>query len=200
MRSESSILLFSRAQILATHLYRIIVIDPQIEVKDPSILRENIRNGATQDNFRHSMVPVLLGIQAADGRLPSAIGGRHITQSKDVWLLQGERTLSIGKGICTDHAAAAAFEFLKIVNSFHCEAKTEIISYTKHAFVVVNRGAGVRCPDQWGDDAFVIDIWFQNHFVPNFFNGVYWVQDCTHPMSMKLRKHAHRLRVEVTLS
>jgi hypothetical protein len=195
MPSESALHLFERSQEIAAELYRITVTDPWYQ-KGGNI------EVASVESQTHSMSSVLAGIKGIGPRdagvSVTALGGRAITQSRDSWILQGRRTLASGKGICTDCAAAAAVEFLTLVESTDFEAKVEIISSTTHAFVVVNRNGDVRTPVAWGDDAFVLDVWYQNQFPKDAVKGAFWANSHDHPVATFIRQNAYRLRVDVT--
>src|SRR5262245_57600123 len=110
MPSQSAKILMQRATVMAANLYRITITDAWIRDQGGNI------EVASQESQRHSMNAVLQGIRGI-GRARGAGAGilrkRHIPQpDPEVWLKQGRNTLALGKGICTDCAAAAAVRFL----------------------------------------------------------------------------------------
>jgi len=193
-RTQSAVALFRRAQTIAANLYRITVTDAWYPDQGGNI------EVASEDSQRHSMASVLSGISAlkSGGGAIKVLRGQYVNQSKESWLAQGRSTLGKGKGVCTDCAAAAAVKFLEFLEPSPYEAKVEIISSTTHAFVVVNRTGAVRSPEAWGDDCFVIDVWYQNQFQRNATAGALWANDRIHPVATFIRQNAARLRVDVT--
>lgn len=156
---------------------------------------------ASRGSQIHSMSAVFAGIRNAGG-LSSLRGfGRAILQDREDWIEQGHRTLAARRGVCTDCAAAAAVKFLEIVDASDYEARVEIISSTTHAFVVVDRdpASDVRAPNAWGDDCFIIDVWYQNQFTKFAVAGAFWMQDGTHNVSRFIWANRHRLRLDATI-
>lgn len=194
MIHHSSISLFCKSQkIIDQELYSITITDAWITNKGGNFTLSN------QVSQKHTMTSILSEIQAAGGRAPSELGGRHIKQSRENWLRQGRKTLISKMGVCTDLAAAAALLFLKIVEKSHFEAKIEIISTTKHAFVVVNREGELKSPATWGVNAFVIDIWLQNQYAPGKVAGTFWITDRTHSGAQGIFTNSHALREEICI-
>jgi hypothetical protein len=192
-RSQTALELFRRAQIIAANLYRITVTDSWYPGQGGNI------EVASEDSQRHSMASVLSGITAlrSVGGAVGVLRGQYVNQSKESWLVQGRNTLAKGKGVCTDCAAAAAVKFLEFLEPSPYEAKVEVISSTTHAFVVVNRAGAVRTPAAWGDDCFVIDVWYQNQFGRHAKAGAFWADDRKHDVASFIRQNAFRLRVDV---
>lgn len=193
MPSESAVFLKEKADIVAKELYRIAVTDAWFYHHGGNVQL------ASQGTQMHSMIPVLAAIRGVGGLAPSALGGRHIVQTRVSWILQGNRTLITGRGVCTDCAAAAAVKFIEEMDKSPYEALVEIISTASHTFVVVNRAGDVRSPEQWGGDAFIIDVWLQNQFEPNFVAGAVWANDWRKSVSHFIHDNASFLKVEATL-
>ena len=191
MKSDAAIYLFQQARAVACNLRGITVTDPWY------FEGGNITKAGSIVEHRHTMQAVLQGIREAGGQCPSLLGGGHITQSREGWVRQGERTLTLGKGVCTDCAAAAAVRFLKVANASKYLARVEILSTGWHAFVLVNRQGSLKACERWGEGAFVLDIWYQNQFPMNQVSGAFWVSDHTHPTMKNIVDARHCLRVEV---
>ena len=113
---------------------------------------------------------------------------------------QGKRTIDGGSGICTDCAAAAALEVCRSIDNFDFEFRVEIISTGRHAMVLVGReGNNIRSMETWGQDAFVIDVWYQNQFAKDRVAGAFWATDEHHPVADYLRNQQANLRIDVSV-
>ena len=199
MRSNEAYKLFHYAEVVARHLQRITITDPIFPYNQGNVTIP------TKETQMHSLATVMSGIRGAGGNRPSLLGGRHIVQTKQEWIVQGNRTLAFGKGICTDCAAVAGATFLSYVNKIaikenrEIKSRIEIISDTEHAYVVVNREGPLETLVQWGLVAFVLDIWIQNQFRINIVKGVFWADDFLHIVGKTILENQPPLMVEVIL-
>jgi hypothetical protein len=192
MPSGQATALYQGAKNIAANLYCITITDAWYQKGGGNI------ETASESSQSHSMMGVLAGIKGVGGYRKGLLKGSVLKSSPEEWIRQGRRTLGFRKGICTDCAAAAAVELIRFIDSSDYEAKVEIISSGTHAFVIVNREGALDDPDNWGDDAFGIDIWMQNQFPKGKVKGAFWVAK-SHSVSQFIRDNARRLRVEATL-
>ncbi|MDO8768407.1 MAG: hypothetical protein Q7K57_06860 [Burkholderiaceae bacterium] len=152
---------------------------------------------ASLDTKKSSFTSVLSGIVAV-GKGTAKLG-RTTLLSVDEWIKTGRNTMQEGQGVCTDCAAAAALAFLSADKS---GLRVEILSVSTHAFVVVGRAGGeetVKTPGEWGEDAFVLDIWFANQFGFGRHAPCAWMTNRSHPVADWIHGAAEKLRVEVEL-
>ena len=99
-----------------------------------------------------------------------------------------------------DCAATVANLMLQAVNKSIYKSRIEILTINQHAFVVVNRKAALISPEHWGENAFIIDLWFSNQFPKFQQKAVFWANDYTHPIQYLIRTNAIRLRVAVVIN
>ena len=85
-------------------------------------------------------------------------------------------------------------------NASYDDVRVEIISNTRHAFVVVNR---TYCPvssiGEWGDDVFLVDVWMQNQYKKEEEQEVAWLYERSNPTVDLILGDPNSLRVEATL-
>lgn len=115
------------------------------------------------------------------------------------WLKHGVTVMANRKGVCTDCAAAVAYELNRRTNLTECEASIEVISTGTHAFVVVNREGDVKQPNRWGEDCFVVDVWMQNQFTKGSQAACAWIGDDRNGSVAFIKDCAGRLQVDVSI-
>lgn len=152
---------------------------------------------ASLDTKKSSFASVLSGIVAVGNG--TAKLGRTTLLSAEEWIKTGRNTIMAGQGVCTDCAAAASVAFLGADRS---GLRVEMLSVGTHAFVIAGRAGGaetVKMPNAWGEDAFVLDIWYANQFTPGQHAPCAWMTNRTHPVVDWIHESAENLRVEVEL-
>lgn len=139
---------------------------------------------------------LLAGIKSTGGKSGLMGVGRTVALPVESWIETGRTTMNRGKGVCTDCAALAAL----MLRSNESDARIEIVSVGTHAFVICGRTGGddnIKDPGSWGNDAFVLDIWYANQFQRGLVEPAAWMSDRMHPVVDWIFKSAPKLRVEV---
>ncbi|MCK5817813.1 MAG: hypothetical protein KAH18_00875 [Psychromonas sp.] len=195
MRSTSSQRFFEQAVQLTDYLHRITITDP--------VLPNHGRN-TTEMSYEdriNSMETVIAAIKYGRATLQGSFADSLINQDKEYWIARGKSTYVHKNGNSFDCAAAVANLMLQIVD--HCidDARIEIITVQNtHAFVVINRRQELEFFQGWGEDSFIVDIWFSNQF-PKFYQAsVFWADDVTHPINHLIMLYIASLTLVVTIN
>lgn len=188
---------------VADELYFITVTDPWYKVPGGNWEEPELANQV------HSMGGIFAGIKNFRGGLRSTVAGsggrpggaRFVGRmDRQAWLDVGRNVIAARKGVCTDCAAAAAYRLnQEIDNNGDTECRIEIISTGTHAFVVINREGDLASPHLWGEDACLLDVWFQNQSPKGDQAGCVWMTETTHGVVQFIRDNAFRLAVDVEI-
>jgi hypothetical protein len=185
MPSEAATKALRSAWSVGGALWRITITNPWY-FEDPEGNREQ---------QRPALGGVLAGIKSAGGMSGLAGRGKTVALPLSSWIETGRSTLHRGKGVCTDCAAAAALA----LRSKEPKARIEIMSVATHAFVVCGREGGeetIKTPGEWGEDAFVLDIWLANQYKKGKVDPAAWMSDRTQKIVNWIFEDAPKLRVE----
>ena len=151
------------------------------------------------DKYQTSNVVMNTSALISDRNRPITIQSNSYDQvrmprSSAQWLYQYSiiRHSVYGTGNCITCAAMVAGEYLEFLDQFGIQTLVEIICNHINPFVVVNRKGDLQNITQWGEDAFIIDVWHQNQFSNDFLPGVFWADDPNHPLIGIMRTERHR--------
>ncbi|MCK5818954.1 MAG: hypothetical protein KAH18_06800 [Psychromonas sp.] len=194
MPSDTSRSLFSRMTAVTYNMHSISITDPIFED-----IGGNTKEMTEQDR-KNSMVLLFAGIRCGRGRSPSTLGGRCINQNKESWLNQGRQTVSLKTGNCIDCAAAVAYLVLLHLHPPSYDAKIEILTVENHPFVVVNRRASIELFTRWGDNCFIIDMWYSNQCPKYHVPAAFWADDSSHPIYSVIRINTLSIKLLITIN
>jgi len=194
MRSLPTKNMYFAAERICDYMHMMSIINPWFPNAGGNIKK------MTQEDVRASMMLVLAGIRYTAGELPSTLGGRYITQNEASWLAHGKRSFLKKRGNSIDCTAAVVNLMLQYINRSIYNGRIEILLIEDHAFVVVNRRGPLMCPEHWGEDTFVIDLWFSNQFPKYQTPAVFWADDHLHPIHSLIIRNAMRLSLAATIN
>ncbi len=168
MRTEKAGKQFKVAQCIAAKLYAIKIISPVFIHSGGNVVRPTPCD--TTEQYESS--PETLSLRARHGGRLNEMRETRYFLSKHDWLARGGRTLGMMRGNSKDCAAAAAYLLLFTLSKYLINIKIEIATCDGHTVVIVNRDGCLHDIQTWGDDAFIIDIWMQNHLPANILVGI----------------------------
>lgn len=195
MRSDISRSLFPRIVALSYNLHSISITDA---------IRDDLGGNTTEitgEYTTNSMELAFANTQDWTGRSPARIlDERFINQDKEYWLNRGNKAFACKSGNRMDCVAATAYLVLQYLNPPSYDARIEILTIENHPIVVVNRRGVIDLFEHWGDNCFIIDIWYNNHFPKYRAHAVFWADDILHPIHTAIRLNIHNIRLLVTIN
>jgi len=192
MKTEKAIRQFEVAQEIALGLHDIQIINPKCLDVGANKLREaegEFNNNDTYEQDEWYFVPpyssrerpfMALRLRERHGGRLNEMRENCYFLSKHDWLKRGERTLVDRHGNSKDCAAAAAFLLLSTLPNDLINIKIELVTCRDRTFVIINREGGIHDVNTWGENAFFMDIWYQNHYPLGLMPGVYWANNEFH--------------------